>query len=171
LINWKKNQNRVGPTPSVSQSERRRPGRVERLRTMEAAALPAPTASLPPFPPAVPTATPPSSTASCGFKRSAPPKELVHSSSSVHTSPLLHLTSTPSSAQATPLSRSTVLKRRFYLEPADVKRPRSHPTPCAISTESALSMAAISGHRPPSISPPRGPHRCPDPLRLASRRR
>jgi hypothetical protein len=85
--------------------------------------------------------------------------------------PLLHLTSTPSSAQATPLSRSTVLKRRFYLEPADVKRPRSHPTPCAISTESALSMAAISGHRPPSVSPPRGPHRCPDPLRLASRRR
>jgi hypothetical protein len=79
----------VGPTPSVSRSERRRPGRVERLRTMEAAALPAPTASLPPFPPAVPTATTPSSTASCGFKRSAPPKELLHSSSSVHTSPLL----------------------------------------------------------------------------------
>jgi hypothetical protein len=53
--------------------------------------LPAPVASLPLFATHSLTATPPSSTASCGFKRSAPPKELLLSSSSVHASPLLLL--------------------------------------------------------------------------------
>jgi hypothetical protein len=89
---------------------------------------------------------------------------------SPHHSPLppLHLTSTPSSAQAMPLSRSTVLKRRFYLEPATMNSPRSHPTSCAVSTEGASSTAAISGHRRPSISPPQGPHQRPGPLQPTS---
>jgi hypothetical protein len=84
--------------------------------------------------------------------------------------PLLHPTPTPSSAQATPLSRSTVLKRCFYLESAAVKSPQSHPMPCIISANGASSTAAISSHHSPSISPPRG-HRRPNPLRPASRRR
>jgi hypothetical protein len=52
------------------------------------------------LPPTVPSATPPSSAASCGFKRSTPPMELLVSSSSIHASPLL---SSPfPSATATP---------------------------------------------------------------------
>jgi hypothetical protein len=84
--------------------------------------------------------------------------------------PPLHPTSMPSSAQATLLSRSTVLKRRFYLRAATVKNPRSHPTPYAVSTKSASSMAVINGHHPPLVSPPRGPPQRPDPLWPASRR-
>jgi hypothetical protein len=96
-----------------------------------------------------------------------------HCLCSPHHSPLLllHPTPTPSSAQATPLSKSTVFKRRFCLEPTAVRSPRSLPTSCAISAEVASLIATISGHRPPPVSPPRGPHRRPDPLLPASRRR
>jgi hypothetical protein len=45
--------------------------------------------SCPPFPPTVSVTMPPSSTALHGIKRSASPKELLLSSSSVHASPLL----------------------------------------------------------------------------------
>jgi hypothetical protein len=132
-------------------------------RGTHAAALPAPTALLPPFWPTVSTTTPPSSTASCGFKRSALPKELLLSSSSVHASPLLSslFASATAAADADALecpSNTAEQEHRpqtgFYLELAAVKSPRSHPTPCAVSTESASSTAAISGHRPPSVSPP-----------------
>jgi hypothetical protein len=122
----------------------------------------------------------PSTTASWDFKTSAPPKSssflllpLLPRPCSPRHSPLpwLHPTLMPSRAQATPLSRSTVLKRRFYLEPVVVKSPRSHPTPCVVSIEGASLTAAISGHSPPSFSPPRGPHRHPNSLQPASRRR
>jgi hypothetical protein len=52
-INWKK-QNRVGPTHQSHGPNRGSPGHAECLLTVAAAALPALTASLPPFPPAVP---------------------------------------------------------------------------------------------------------------------
>jgi hypothetical protein len=58
-------------------------------RGTQAAALRAAMASLPPFALTIFAATSPSSTASCGFKRSAPPKEPLLSSSLVHASPLL----------------------------------------------------------------------------------
>jgi hypothetical protein len=114
------------------------------------------------------------------FKRSAPSKSssfllllLPPSPCSPRRSPLplLHPMLRPSSAQAMLLSRSTVLKRRFHLEPAAVKSPRSHPTSCTVSTEVASSTVAIFGHLSPWFSPPRGPHRRPEPLRPASRRR
>jgi hypothetical protein len=129
--------------------------------------------SRPPFPL-------PSTTSSCDFKMSAPPKSssflllpLLPCPCSPRHSPLprLHPMLMPSRAQATPLRRSTVLKRRFYLEPVVVKSPRSHPTPCVVSIEGASLTAAISGHNPPSFSPPRGPHRHPNSLQPASRRR
>jgi hypothetical protein len=44
--------------------------------------------------------------------------------------------------------------------------PRCAPFPPRLSP-----MAAISGQRPPPVSPPRGPHQCPDPLRPARWRR
>jgi hypothetical protein len=127
--------------------------------------------SRPPFPS-------PSATASSGFKRSTPPKSssflplpLLPCPCSPRRSllPPLHPSPMPSSAQVMLLSRSTVLKWRFYLEPAAVNSPRRHPTLCVVSTEGASSTAAISGHCPPSFSPPRGPHRCPNPQRPASR--
>jgi hypothetical protein len=79
-----------------------------------------------------------------------------HRLCSPHRSPLppLHPTLTPLSAQVTSLSRSTVLMQRFYLEPAAVRSPRSHPTLCTISIEGASSTATNYGHRPPSVSPP-----------------
>jgi hypothetical protein len=88
LNKLEKNQNRVEPTrqshglnrgaqaaPSAFEQRRSPPCPCPRLRCR---------CSCPPFPP-------PSSTASCGFNRSALPKELLISSSSVHASPLLLL--------------------------------------------------------------------------------
>jgi hypothetical protein len=78
--------------------------------------------------------------------------------------PPLHPTPTPSSTQATPLSRSTVLKQHFCLEPTAVRSPRSYPMLCSIFAEGASPTAAISGHCSSPASPPRGPHWCPNPL-------
>jgi hypothetical protein len=99
------------------------------------------------------------------------PSEPRHRLCSPHHSPLLllHPTLTPSSAQATPLSKSTIFKRRFCLEPTAMRSPRSLPTSCVISAEGTSLIAAISSHRPPPVSPPRGSHQRPDPLLPASR--
>jgi hypothetical protein len=69
-------------------------------RGAQAAVLPAPTALLPPFQPTVSATMQPSSTASCSFKRSAPPNELLLSSSSVHASPMLCLSFASTTAAA-----------------------------------------------------------------------
>jgi hypothetical protein len=107
----------------------------------------------PPFP----------STASCGFKRSAPPKELFLSSSSVHASPLL----------SSPFASSTAAPDADTLEcPSNAAEQEHHPhaalLPLAVHCEESSkpphavrrfhrdtsSTAAISGHRAPLVSPP-----------------
>jgi hypothetical protein len=174
-----------GAHPSVSRSEQRLPGPRRAPSNSGSCCLARahgfPTAisacrSRPPFPPPCHYRPPPRAALRGAHHRRSSSFLLLSFMPclcSPHCSPLspLHSTSTPSSAQATPLSRSTILKRCFYLEPAAVKSPQSHPMLCVVSTESASTTAAISSHRPPSVSPPRGPHRCPDPLRPASRRR
>jgi hypothetical protein len=89
------------------------------------------------------------------FKRSAPPESspfllllLLPSPYSPCHSPLppLHPTLTPLSAQATLPSINTVLKRRFHLEVAAMKSPRSNPTLCAVSTEGTSLMATAHPH-------------------------
>jgi hypothetical protein len=162
LDKLEKIQNRVGPTHQSHGPNRGTQAVPSAFRQQWPPPCPCPRHRHPLFLPTISTTTPPSTTASCSFKRSAPSKSstflllLMPRPCSPRCSalPPLQSTLTPSSAQATPLSRSTVLKHCFHLELAAVKSPRSHPTLCTVSTEGASSTAAISGHYPPSFSPP-----------------